>query len=120
MLSRLQTYATSLTQKTQLLLSKTVYYGKVTAELSKQVYTKEGLQPSNFSDFEMVYTRLYRQAVHYAERPQQAIEALKNIEKDKAIQIGAVGVQMLGLYSLGEIIGRRKVVGYRNYSTASH
>ncbi|CAH01830.1 F1F0 ATP synthase subunit g [Kluyveromyces lactis] len=117
MISRVQSLVSSLTHKTQSLLTKTVYYGKVTAELSKQVYTKEGLQPPNFSDFEMVYTRLYRQALGYADKPQQVVNLLKNIEKDQAVKIGAFGVQLLGLYSLGEIIGRRKVVGYRNYST---
>lgn len=116
MLSRLQSFATCFTQRVQCAVSKTVYCGKVTAELSKQVYTKEGLQPPNFSDFEMVYTRLYRQALSYAEKPQQALGLLKNIEKDQAVKIGAFGIQLLGLYSLGEVIGRRKIVGYRNYS----
>lgn len=116
MLSRVQSLVSTLAQKTQLVASKTIYYGKVTAELSKQVYTKEGLQPPNFSDFEMVYTRLYRQALHYADKPQQVVSMLKNIEKDQAVKIGAFGIQLLGLYSLGEIIGRRKIVGYQNYS----
>ncbi|CDO93329.1 unnamed protein product [Kluyveromyces dobzhanskii CBS 2104] len=117
MSSKIQSLVSSLTQKTQALLTKTVYYGKVTAELSKQVYTKEGLQPPNFSDFEMVYTRLYRQALGYSNKPQQVVNMFKNIEKDQAVKVGAIGVQLLGLYSLGEIIGRRNIVGYRNYSS---
>ncbi|AMD22591.1 HHL179Cp [Eremothecium sinecaudum] len=117
MASKIQSLMNLAVQRASSLVSKTVYYGKVGAELSKTVYFKEGLQPPNFSDFEMVYWRLYKQFLQASTKPKESIAAIKGLGKQEWIKYGSYGVQFLGLYSIGEVIGRRHIVGYKNYST---
>lgn len=117
MLGRVQSFTTGLITKTSALASKTVYYGKVGAELSKQVYLKEGLQPPSIGDFKKVYSSLYSTALHYAVKPKEVLSIFKGIQRNDALKFGAYGIQLLGFYSVGEVIGRRKIVGYRNYSS---
>lgn len=116
MLARIQSLATGVTSKATSLATKSVYYSKVVGEVSKQVYLKEGLQPPSVADFQKVYTQLYKQALEFAFKPKQALSMFKNVQKNEVLRFGAYGVQLAGLFSLGEIIGRRKVVGYTNYS----
>ncbi|AAS51896.1 ADL025Wp [Eremothecium gossypii ATCC 10895] len=117
MASRVQAFINCASQKASFFVSKTVYCGKVAGELTKTVYFKEGLQPPNISDFEMVYWRLLKQFKNAAAHPQQTLASVKSLGKNDLVKYGAVGVQMLGLYSLGEAIGRRHLVGYTNYSS---
>ncbi len=87
-------------------------------EVSKQIYAKEGLAPPKLKDFEVVYKKLYQQALQYTQQPQKALDLTKNIKftKDNVYKYGAYAIQLLGLFSLGEIIGRRKVFGYPSFA----
>ncbi|SCV04089.1 LAMI_0H13322g1_1 [Lachancea mirantina] len=116
MLARLQSLSTSVVSQAKLVSSKTIYYSKVVGELSKQVYLKENLQPPSVNDFQTVYTKLYKRALGFATKPKSSLEFLKTLGKNDLVKYGSYGVQLAGLYSLGEIIGRRKVVGYTNYA----
>lgn len=116
MLGRIQSFGAGIAAKAQNYATKTLYYSKVVGELSKQVYLKEGLQPPAVSDFKTVYTNLYKQALGLALKPKQSLSIFKNVQKDDVVKYGAYGIQLAGLYSLGEVIGRRKVVGYTNYA----
>ncbi|AET41632.1 F1F0 ATP synthase subunit g Ecym_8359 [Eremothecium cymbalariae DBVPG len=116
MSSKVQLFINSATQRASLFYSKTLYFGKVASELTKTVYFKEGLQPPNLSDFELVYWRLYKQFLHASARPKESLALVRGVTKNDWIRYGSYGVQFLGLYSLGEVIGRRNVIGYKNYS----
>ncbi|SCU99983.1 LANO_0F04632g1_1 [Lachancea nothofagi CBS 11611] len=116
MLARIQSMASGIASKAQAYTTKSIYYSKVVGELSKQVYLKEGMQPPSVSDFQSVYTKLYKQALSVALKPKQSLSMFKNVQKDDVVKYGAYGIQLAGLYSLGEVIGRRKVVGYTNYA----
>lgn len=120
MLGRIQSFATGLVSKTTALATKTVYYGKVGAELSKQVYLKEGLQPPSVSDFQKVYSQLYKNVLHFSVKPKEVVGLLKNVGKNDIVKYGAFFVQIVGFYSVGEIIGRRHLVGYKNYQPSHH
>lgn len=115
MLGKIQSYTACLLSKSSLLASKTLYYGKVGAELSKQVYLKEKLQPPSVSDFKRAYLGMYYKGLYYATKPNEFIALVRAIKKDDAIRYSAYLVQILGFYSIGEIIGRRKLVGYKDY-----
>ncbi|GAV54370.1 hypothetical protein ZYGR_0AL01020 [Zygosaccharomyces rouxii] len=116
MLGRIQSITTGLLSKTGVLATKTVYYGKVGAELSKQVYLKERLQPPSIDEFKRAYVGLYQRGLFYASRPKDVINLVKAFKKDDYIKYTAFFVQLLGFYSVGEIIGRRKLVGYKDYN----
>ncbi|SMN18521.1 similar to Saccharomyces cerevisiae YPR020W ATP20 Subunit g of the mitochondrial F1F0 ATP synthase [Maudiozyma saulgeensis] len=120
MLARIQTVGTSLITKTTALVTKTVektvYCGKVTGELSKQIYKSEKLQPPSLDEFKSVYMNLYSNSLRYIKTPQQAVNCLKASGKNDLLKYGAIGIQLLGFYSVGEVIGRRKLVGYNSYA----
>lgn len=115
MLGRIQSITTGLISKTSAFATKTIYYGKVGAELSKQVYLKERLQPPSIDEFKRAYIGLYQRGSFYASRPKDVINLVKAFKKDDYIKYSALLIQLLGFYSVGEIIGRRKIVGYKNY-----
>lgn len=116
MLGRLQGLANTAVLKGNLLFTKSIFYGKVAAEVSKQIYVKEGLKPPSVNEFKTVYNNLYKQALQYSVNPMSVLNCVKNIKKPEAIKYGSYFVQFLGFYSLGQIIGRRKLIGYKNYS----
>ncbi|QLL34532.1 hypothetical protein HG536_0G03940 [Torulaspora globosa] len=120
MLGRIQSYATCFVSKTSRLATKTVYYGKVGAELSKQVYLKEGLQPPSVADFQKVYSQLYKNLLHYSVKPKEVLGLLKSLGKNDVVKYGSYAIQIVGFYSVGEIIGRRHLVGYKNYQPSHH
>ncbi|CAI4053704.1 hypothetical protein SKDZ_16G2840 [Saccharomyces kudriavzevii ZP591] len=115
MLGRLQNYASGLVSKANLLSSKTLYYGKVGAEISKQIYLKEGLQPPNIAQIRSVYSNIYKQSLNFVLKPTEILSFLKNVQKNELLKYGAYGIQLIGFYSVGEVIGRRKLVGYKHH-----
>ncbi|CCE62734.1 hypothetical protein TPHA_0D00930 [Tetrapisispora phaffii CBS 4417] len=117
MLGRLQSVSASLATKTNIWTAKTIYYGKVAAELSKQVYLKEGLQPPTVAQFKQVYCDLYKRALQLSKNPNSIFSYSQCLTKNNIVKFGAIGVQIAGFYTAGEAIGRRKLVGYKNYST---
>ena len=119
MLGRLQRFGTCFISKTTNFVTKatekTVYYGKVTAELSKQVYSKEKLQPPTLQDFKTVYSQIWKCGLERVTSPKAAANCISSAPMDVYLKCGAYGIQILGCFALGEVIGRRKLVGYRTY-----
>ncbi|CAN6646325.1 ATP synthase subunit g, mitochondrial [Trichomonascus vanleenenianus] len=95
------------------------YWSKVTAELAKQVYIKEGFAPPSIAQFQTVYKNLYTQGQtlfkRYVEHPQEFIACAKSFNKQDAYKFGAIGIQFAGLFALGEIIGRRHINDYPHH-----
>lgn len=116
MMGKIQSITTGLLSKSIVLATKTVYYGKVGAELSKQIYLKERLQPPSIDEFKRAYVGFYQKGIFYASRPKDIISLVQTFNKDHYIKFTAYFVQLLGFYSVGEIIGRRNVVGYKDHS----
>lgn len=95
-------------------LNCAVYWAKVTAELGKYVWVKEGLAPPTLQQFKQVFTvdllKAFKSVKSTA--PQQYLDIVKGWNKDAYVKGGAAVIQLLGLFSLGEIIGRRHIYGY--------
>lgn len=117
-------FVSSVTSKTMGLVNCSLYWTKVTGELLKHIYVKEGLSPPSIAQFQEVYKNLWKQtldlSLKYAKQPQLFQSTVQSIGKQELIKGGAVLVQFAGLYSLGEIIGRRNVFGYPKHGEAAH
>lgn len=90
-----------------------LYWGKVAAEVGKTVYKKEGLAPPSQAQFRQVYDSLLKLAKSPAEQRRVLGSVQKLLlNKENATKGAVFAVHVLGFFSVGEIIGRRKLVGY--------
>ncbi|KAK5778397.1 F1F0 ATP synthase subunit g PWA37_000352 [Arxiozyma heterogenica] len=119
MLSRLQNRSIQIFTKAQSVTIKSacklLYYGKVGKELTLQVYTKEKWMPPNLQTFQKAYYDLYSNILHFINKPCDLVATYNKLNPNDMIKYGAIGIQLVGFYTVGEIIGRRKLVGYREY-----
>lgn len=110
---------TSLTEKVYGLTDKTVYYSKVAVELAKQVYVKEGLNPPTVAEFTKVYECGVKLLVDFSKNPKGFADLVaknaQGFKKDEILRYICYFIQVVGFFSLGEIVGRRHVVGYSEH-----
>ncbi|KAF9555068.1 hypothetical protein CPC08DRAFT_712321 [Agrocybe pediades] len=83
-----------------------LYNLAVTKEVFKQIYVKEGLQPPTLDAFKSAYSSLWSQISN----PGLVGNLVKSGELGR---VGVYGLQAYGIFKIGEIIGRRHVVGYK-------
>ncbi|GAA5847358.1 hypothetical protein JCM3766R1_004689 [Sporobolomyces carnicolor] len=81
------------------------YNAAVAKEFAKQVYQAEKLSPPSFSSVSYAYQQFFRQAPHMSfwQKLYQSGEYKRWI---------LYAVEAYGIFSIGEMIGRRHVVGY--------
>ncbi|KAI0784445.1 mitochondrial ATP synthase g subunit-domain-containing protein [Abortiporus biennis] len=83
-----------------------VYNLSVARELLKQVYVAERLQPpTSLSTFTNAYSLIWSRASN----PTYWRELFKSGDW---VKVGIYGLEAYGIYKIGEIIGRRSLVGY--------
>ncbi|KAF1825297.1 uncharacterized protein K489DRAFT_314076 [Dissoconium aciculare CBS 342.82] len=121
------------------LIPPTIYYAKVGGELAKLIYTGRGMQPPTLQSVQSYLTPLQnalrnpssltspaaqkaaqsaaQTAAHTAEaaaaNPQSFIARLREGDHGALLTVGVVAAETLGFFSVGEIIGRFNIVGYR-------
>ncbi|GAA5836747.1 hypothetical protein JCM5353_006886 [Sporobolomyces roseus] len=81
------------------------YNASVAKEFAKQVYQKENLAPPPFSTFYSTYQHFVRQAPHLGFWQ-------KLYESGEYKRWILYGIEAYGIFSIGEMLGRRHVVGY--------
>ncbi|KAI1792059.1 mitochondrial ATP synthase g subunit-domain-containing protein [Ganoderma leucocontextum] len=81
------------------------YNFAVFREVLKQVYIAERLQPPSLSAFTSVYSSLWARAANL----QYYRELLRSGDVTK---VGIYALEAYGIFKIGEIIGRRSLVGY--------
>ncbi|KAH3665073.1 hypothetical protein OGATHE_003888 [Ogataea polymorpha] len=90
----------------------------------KQIYIREGLAPPSVAEIQQVYQGLYKKALEFAAQPKTSADGLikvaKSLSKEEYLRFGAYFIQIVGLFSLGEIIGRRQIVGYPSFGPKEH
>lgn len=114
-------FINTVTVKSTQLLNQSIYWTKVTGEVAKIVYQKEGLAPPSSAQFQQVY----QNALKFIQTPSLQKEFLAKASKfqptkETAAKAGIYGVQLLACFSLGEIIGRRSIFGYPAVGGAHH
>ncbi|EMF13969.1 ATP synthase subunit G [Sphaerulina musiva SO2202] len=120
------------------LIPHVVYYGKVVGELGKIVYSGRGMQPPNAQSVQSAIAPLRNAVSNPAsfgsrtakaaektadqaiQNPQSFVERLRNLDPAALTQVGIVTAETIGFFSIGEIIGRFKLVGYRSSAVHDH
>lgn len=84
-----------------------LYNLSVAREFLKQVYVREGLTPpTNLSSIQSTYQTLFARA--------RDINYWKGIaESGELVKVGVYGLEAYFIFHIGEMIGRRHVVGYK-------
>ncbi|USW53410.1 Putative ATP synthase, F0 complex, subunit G [Septoria linicola] len=120
------------------LVPHVVYYGKVAGELGKIIYTGRGMAPPNAQTVQSAIAPL-RNAVsspasfgsrtakavektadQAINNPQSFLERLRNLDSATLTQVGIVSAETIGFFSIGEMIGRFKIIGYRSNAAHEH
>lgn len=109
----------------QSMIPPTIYYSKVGLELSKLVFRGQKMNPPNLAAFQR-YTQPVINAIrkpagllnHTTDTastmsPEGILSRIRNVNRQQLISAGVVGAEVLGFFTVGEMIGRMKLVGYR-------
>lgn len=57
---------------------------------------------------------------NFALSAQRAFETLRSASTKEIVTLGVLSAEILGFFTVGEIVGRRKLVGYRGETGAHH
>lgn len=55
-----------------------------------------------------------------AQQPSAVVQRLRNLNKATLVATGVVAAECLGFFTVGEMIGRFKIVGYHGETGAAH
>ncbi|KAJ4164473.1 hypothetical protein LMH87_006146 [Akanthomyces muscarius] len=95
------------------------YYGKVGLELSKLVFQGQKMAPPSMATFQTTYQNLWTRLQNRSISPQNIIQQVRSLGAPQLVAGGVVLAECLGFFTVGEIVGRFKLVGYHG-EVASH
>lgn len=52
--------------------------------------------------------------------PFQALSKIRNMDSQQLATVGVVAAEIIGFFTIGEMLGRFKVIGYRSSASAHH
>ncbi|KAK4242652.1 putative sorbitol dehydrogenase [Achaetomium macrosporum] len=102
-----------------------VYYSKVGLELAKLVVKGQNMSPPSMSTFQAYFQNLWKQlknpsafisSIMQSVNPQQ----IRNLSRTQVAAGGVLLAECLGFFTVGEMIGRFKLVGYHGETHAAH
>jgi len=106
------------------LIPPTIYYSKVGLELSRLVFQSRKMTPPSLADFQSYFTPLLnvlrnptRVSSSSALSPETILSRLRNADRTQMAAGGVIFAELLGFFTVGEMIGRMKLVGYRGDTT---
>ncbi|KAF1832587.1 hypothetical protein BDW02DRAFT_502666 [Decorospora gaudefroyi] len=116
------------------LVPQATYYGKVGLELGKLIAHQRSMAPPSmqtmlnymeparnaFRHPSSLMTRLASEANSAAQQPANYLAQVRNMSREQWYSIGVVAAEVVGFFSVGEIIGRFKLVGYRTKKSDEH
>ncbi|KAK4992846.1 ATP synthase subunit G atp20 [Elasticomyces elasticus] len=112
----------------QSLIPPTIYYSRVGLELAKLVFQGQKMSVPSMSHFQS-YTQpimhamrnpgsLFNQTANTAGSPTSMLSRLRNFDSQQMISTGVVAAEVIGFFTVGEMIGRRKIIGYNSREPA--
>ncbi|KAI1479193.1 hypothetical protein K445DRAFT_191634 [Daldinia sp. EC12] len=107
-----------------------VYYSKVGAELAKIVFRGQQMSPPSLTTVQSYWQNLLKSAKNpngllqtaskIADQPATIVQQARNISRAQLITTGVVLAECIGFFTVGEMIGRFKIIGYHGGSHAEH
>ncbi|PWW80087.1 hypothetical protein C7212DRAFT_305736 [Tuber magnatum] len=113
------------------LIPPAIYYAKVAKELSKLVFHGQNMYPPNIETFQKTFSPIIdklknpRALINSASasatlQPASILARLKAFTPREYAQAGVLTAEVIGFYTVGKMIGRRKIVGYRGGNNDHH
>merc|ERR1712093_934591 len=106
----------------------TIYYARVGMELSKLVFKGRQMTPPPVPTFQNYFQRVLKSvrnpnallsSAESTANPTSVLQSFRDIKREQVVAGAVVGAELLGFFTVGEMIGRMKIVGYRG-ETAHH
>lgn len=107
----------------QSLIPPTVYYSRVALELGKIVFQARKMSPPSSQTFQAYFQPLLNTLKNPSQVSSQTsniLGRLRNASRAEVASAGVVAAEVLGFFTVGEMIGRMKIVGYRTSAPAHH
>lgn len=77
------------------------YWARVGKELAKEVYVRENLQFPKLKDWPLAQKELW------------SLERIRSMKLDEAARFGLILAELAGFFAIGEVIGKRNLIGYK-------
>ncbi|KAJ5614760.1 mitochondrial ATP synthase g subunit-domain-containing protein [Penicillium herquei] len=104
----------------------TLYYSKVGIELGKLVFRGQKMSPPNMATFQSYFqpvTNVARNPAAFKTlnfSPQNFLARVRNASPKEIALAGVTAAEVIGFFTVGEIIGRMNLVGYRGEAASHH
>ncbi|KAI9714584.1 MAG: hypothetical protein M1812_006389 [Candelaria pacifica] len=114
------------------MIPPTIYYSRVGLELSKLVFQGQKMSPPSFASFQAYLQPLINAARHPASvftqttttsntmAPETILGQMRNLNGQQMVGGVVVLAEAIGFFSVGEMLGRFKLVGYRSSNGEHH
>ncbi|EQK97628.1 ATP synthase subunit g [Ophiocordyceps sinensis CO18] len=92
-----------------------VYYSKVGLEIGKIMFHGQKMSPPSMATFQTYYQNLWRSVQNgsISQTSQNLLQQVRSLNAAHLATAGVVFAECLGFFTVGEMIGRFKIVGYR-------
>ncbi|KAH9906540.1 GroES-like protein [Xylariomycetidae sp. FL2044] len=111
-----------------------IFYSKVASELAKTVFRSRNMSPPSIQTFQSYFQNAWKSvqnpssllqtasqtASKAAQQPSSLLDRARNLNRAQLVAGGVVAAECLGFFTVGEMIGRFKVVGYHGGNDAAH
>ncbi|KAI0438027.1 putative sorbitol dehydrogenase [Xylaria telfairii] len=108
-----------------------IYYSKVGAEVAKIVFRTQKMSPPPLETFQTYFQNVWKNrisllqsasqaATKTAQQPGSILSRVQNLNRAQLVAGGVVAAECLGFFTVGEMIGRFKIIGYHGETAAAH
>ncbi|KAJ6121093.1 hypothetical protein N7523_005373 [Penicillium sp. IBT 18751x] len=109
------------------MIPPTLYYSKVGLELGKLVFRGQNMTPPSMATFQSYFQPLINVTKNPAAlksmnfpSPQNWLARVRNASPKELALAGVTAAEVIGFFTVGEMIGRMNIVGYRGEPAHGH
>ncbi|KAK3954861.1 L-arabinitol 4-dehydrogenase [Pseudoneurospora amorphoporcata] len=98
-----------------------IYYSKVAAELGRIVFRGQSMTPPSVSTFQTYFQNFVKsvQSGSFFSKAGAPLQNVRNISRTQVAAAGVLLAECLGFFTVGEMIGRLKLIGYHGETHAA-